>query len=177
MDKEFVQGIPDYSISVALVEDGAPVIGIVYNPSTDEFFLAAKGDGTKLNGQPVHVLNNTADKCEVLASRSEIKRGEFDFAYPYFSVQPVGSVAYKLALVAAGKADATFSLTPKNEWDIAAGVLLVTEAGGTVVDKDGRPLRFNRSNTLLPGIIGSSAVSFKQVEDRIREYLADKNFH
>jgi myo-inositol-1(or 4)-monophosphatase len=69
-----------------------------------------------------------------------------------------GSVAFKLALVAAGRADATFSLTPKNEWDICAGTLLITEAGGSMTDRDGQPLRFNQRETLRAGLIASNGV-------------------
>jgi myo-inositol-1(or 4)-monophosphatase len=65
-------------------------------------------------------------------------------------------VAFKLALVAAGEADATFSLTPKNEWDICSGTLLVREAGGTITDRDGKPLCFNQPDPLRPGLIAAS---------------------
>jgi fructose-1,6-bisphosphatase/inositol monophosphatase family enzyme len=77
----------------------------------------------------------------VLASRQEYKRGEWaQFEGKQFSIRPTGSVAYKLALVSAGLADATWTLSPKHEWDIAAGVALVTSAGGTVACiRDGTP--------------------------------------
>ena len=72
-----------------------------------------------------------------------------------FSIRPMGSVAYKLALLAAGRADATWTLTPKNEWDVAAGVALVESAGGLVRSLAGSTLRFNNRNTLLPGLVAS----------------------
>ena len=89
----------------------------------------------------------------LLASRSEIQRGEWKAFEAVADVRPCGSIAYKLALVAAGRADATFSLGPKNEWDIAAGVLLVEEAGGTAGDKKRRTFRFNQADTLVDGIV------------------------
>jgi myo-inositol-1(or 4)-monophosphatase len=67
----------------------------------------------------------------------------------------MGSVAYKLGLVAAGKADATFTLTPKNEWDVAAGYALVESAGGFIATLDHRPLRCNNRNPLLSGLVAS----------------------
>ena len=73
-----------------------------------------------------------------LASRSEVKRGEWkQFENGPFQIRPMGSVAYKLALVSAGLADITFTLTPKNEWDVAAGAALVLSAGGFVATLNG----------------------------------------
>ena len=69
-----------------------------------------------------------------------------------------GSVAYKLAELSAGHGDATFTLTPKNEWDICAGSLLVEEAGGRVTGLDGKPLVFNQPSPLRPGMIASNGV-------------------
>jgi myo-inositol-1(or 4)-monophosphatase len=96
------------------------------------------------------------DGAVVLASRSEIKRGEWDrFKAGKFEVRPMGSVAYKLALVAAGRADATWTLTPKNEWDVAAGVALIEAAGGFARSSKNTPLRFNNRSPLLPGLWAS----------------------
>jgi myo-inositol-1(or 4)-monophosphatase len=67
----------------------------------------------------------------------------------------MGSVAYKLGLVAAGRADITFTLTPKHEWDVAAGAALVESAGGFVATLDTMPLRCNQRNTLLSGLLAS----------------------
>jgi myo-inositol-1(or 4)-monophosphatase len=77
--KEFVMGIPEFSISVALVEDGLPVLGIVFNPVTDELFVAEKGQGMWCNGAKVGVSGRDQLQGALIdASRSEIKRGEFD---------------------------------------------------------------------------------------------------
>jgi 3'-phosphoadenosine 5'-phosphosulfate (PAPS) 3'-phosphatase len=90
----------------------------------------------------------------VLASRSEVKRGEWkQFEGANFKIRPIGSVSYKLALVSAGLADITFTLVPKNEWDVAAGVALVQSAGGFVTKLDNSPLRCNNRNPLLKGLI------------------------
>lgn len=165
--KEFTEGVPQYSVSVALAENGVVVVGVVYNPATDELFWAAQDEGAFLNDDPIHVLPQVTSRPTILASRSEVKRGEFDAFMEDFDVTAVGSVAYKLALVAGGTAAGTFSLTPKNEWDIAAGVLLVQEAGGTVMNKDGTPFVFNRRDTLVGGIIACSPIAFAGVGRRI----------
>ena len=161
--KEFLAGIPEWCVSVGLVEDGIAVAGGVLNPSTDFFALGALGLGCTLNGQAV-VMSTAAkslDQATVLASRSEIDRGEWDhWAESGLRVQPMGSVAYKLARVACGFADATWTLVPKNEWDVAAGVALVLASGGRVVSLDGNVPRFNQASSLMPGLIASSTGLF-----------------
>ena len=73
-------------------------------------------------------------------------------------LQQVGSAAYKLAWLAAGHGDAYISLKPKHEWDICAGVVLVLAAGGWVTDLDGRPLRFNRPDTVVNGVVAAKRI-------------------
>jgi myo-inositol-1(or 4)-monophosphatase len=94
----------------------------------------------------------------VLASRSEVKRGEWEqFQGKNFEVRPTGSVAYKLACVAAGLADATWTLTPKHEWDVAAGVALIQSAGGFTGTLDQSPLLFNNRKPTLTGLLAGGA--------------------
>jgi myo-inositol-1(or 4)-monophosphatase len=153
--REFVAGIPQFCVSVALVEDGRPVAGGIANPATHQVFLGSLGTGLTLNGQAVAASSkNTLEGALILASRSEVNRGEWKrFANAPFHIQPMGSVAYKLAMVAAGLADATFTLSPKHEWDVAAGAALVESAGGFISLPDGTPLRCNRPEPLLPGLL------------------------
>ncbi len=162
--KEFVSGIPEYAVSVALVEYGLPVLAVVYNPATEELFAAANGQGAWLNGEAINAEHVLAAKPVLLASRSEIRRGEFEPFEPFAEIRPCGSIAYKLALVAAGIADATFSLGPKNEWDIAAGVLLVNEAGGNVTNRSGAPFTFNQRSTLVDGIVATTKRALRPVK-------------
>ena len=100
----------------------------------------------------------------ILASRQEYTRGEWAcFEGRQFSIRPTGSIAYKLALVSAGLADATWTLSPKHEWDIAAGVALVSSAGGRVGCTQKAKLLFNQDKTLLPGLVASSNGIWEQV--------------
>jgi myo-inositol-1(or 4)-monophosphatase len=171
--KEFIGEIPEFCVCIALVEDGSPRIAVEYNPVRDELFWASKGGGTMLNGNAVHV-SKAADlrHATVLASRSEEARGEWDPYQSLMRVELTGSVAYKFALVAAGRHDATFTLTPKNEWDVCAGALLVSEAGGMVTQPDGRAIRFNNADTLLPGLIASNGVLHRSILNTIRSVRA-----
>lgn len=158
--REFVAGIPEYCISVAMVEDGVPIAGGICNPASNEIFLGSLETGVTYNGKPAQPSQRTDLKdALLLASRSETKRGEWkQFESAGFKIRPMGSVAYKLALVSAGLADATFTLTPKNEWDVAAGAALVRSAGGYVGTLDHQPLRCNNRSPLLSGLVacGSS---------------------
>ena len=153
--REFVQGIPEFCVSIGYVENGRPVAGGICNPATNETFLGSVESGVTYNGKPAQSSQrNTLDGALVLASRSEVKRGEWKkFEGSNLKIRPMGSVAYKLALVSAGLADVTFTLVPKNEWDVAAGAALVESAGGFVVTLDGGPLRCNNRDPLLKGLI------------------------
>lgn len=169
--REFVRGIPEWCVSIGLVVEGVPVAGGVLAPAADQRFLGGLGCGVTLNGRTVEA--NTARDLRgilVLASRSEVARGQWD---PYFStdvsIRTMGSVAYKLALVAAGLADATWSLAPKNEWDVAGGAALVKAAAGRVSLPDGTTRRFNSRDTLMPGIVATGA----EIHDAALELMAE----
>ena len=154
--KEFLAGIPEWAISVGLVEDGVATAGGVCNPALGMMVVGGIGHGVQVNGAQVPPLSGekALRGARVLASRTETGRGEWArFAGASFDVVPTGSVAWKLALLAAGRADATWTLTPKHEWDVAAGVALVLAAGGAVFGLDGRSLPFNRPHPRLPGLV------------------------
>ena len=153
--REFVQGIPEFCVSIAMVENGIPVGGGICNPATGELILGSRETGVTYNGQPAQPSQRKdLHRSLVLASRSEVKRGEWkQFESAEFSIRPMGSVAYKLGLVAAGRADLTFTLVPKHEWDVAAGAALVESAGGWTLKLDHSPLRCNQKDPLISGLL------------------------
>jgi myo-inositol-1(or 4)-monophosphatase len=153
--REFVMGLPEFCVSIGYVENGKPVAGGIYNPATQETFLGAVDTGVLYNGRVAHPSQRTSlNGAIILASRSEVKRGEWKpFENATFTVRPMGSVAYKLALVSAGLADVTFTLTPKNEWDVVAGAALVKSAGGVVSTLERTDLTANRRDPLLSGLL------------------------
>lgn len=168
--KEYAAGMPEYAVSVALVENGRPILASVYNPATEEFFYASKNGGTWLNDKRVYCADvNSSKEILILASRSEYARGEWDEIARHYQVQQIGSIAYKLALVAGGKAHATFSLGPKSEWDVAAGVLLVTEAGGIATSAHEQEMLFNREQVLVDGIVATEKNINKEIFDLIKK--------
>ena len=155
--REFIQGIPEWCISIGLLEDGVPVAGGILNPATHELVLGSVETGVTYNGDAASVSEpGVGDVVTVLASRSEINRGEWAaFVDDRFQVAACGSVAYKLGLVAAGKADATWTLVPKSEWDVVAGTALVRAAGGVVTLAGGEAPRFNKPRPIFPNYVAA----------------------
>ncbi|HUY38750.1 MAG TPA: 3'(2'),5'-bisphosphate nucleotidase CysQ [Candidatus Binataceae bacterium] len=162
--KEFINGVPEFCVAIALIEDGEPILGVTYNPIRREMFWGARGLGCHLNSRLVRVSRTRLlHRAKVLASRSEAARGEWQVFHGRLIVSPTGSVAYKLALVAAGKGDATFTRSPKSEWDIASGAALIALGGGTITDIRGRKLRFNNRNVKLEGLIADNTTLHRQL--------------
>jgi myo-inositol-1(or 4)-monophosphatase len=143
----YVHGVPHYAVSLALVESGKPVVGVIYDPCADECFAARRGGGARLNRTAIHTSRATQMERALVAA-------SFAAQVPFPSrevdqfvaalqkcraVRRTGSAALNLAYVACGRFDAFWALSTK-AWDIAAGVLLVEEAGGTVTQLDGSPL-------------------------------------
>jgi myo-inositol-1(or 4)-monophosphatase len=155
--REFVAGIPEWSISVGLIEDGKPIAGGVCNPATRETFIGSMAAGVFYNGKSCRPTGKTTlSSAQILVSRSEFEAGEWEcIGDSPFTVKPIGSIAYKLALVAAGRADATLTLRPKHEWDVAGGVALVRAAGGHVRQLSKQRLVFNQRLPLFPNLIAS----------------------
>lgn len=171
--REFVQGIPEFCVSIGLAENGVPVAGGICNPATNEKFLGAIDCGVFYNGKPVCTSRcSSLDGALVLASRSEVKRGEWKrFENARFKIQPLGSVAYKLALVSAGLADVTFTLSPKNEWDVVGGAALVLSAGGFVATLENTELRANHRNPLLSGLLAGGSSLRDELSALVKPYI------
>jgi len=163
--REFVMKVPEFVVSVALVEKGQIILGVIYNPCTGELYEAVRHEGTKLNGKGSCCDHKLDGKPKVEVSRSDIEKDRFIGYEPYLDLHPCGSIAYKLARLAVGKVDSTLSVTPKNEWDIAAGVLLVTEGGGRVTNLAGQAHWFNQRDTLVNGVIAASSAAHKIVRE------------
>jgi myo-inositol-1(or 4)-monophosphatase len=153
----FVKGADDWTIALCLVEDGAPVLSAVVNPVRNEFYEARAGAGAFLNGLRISVSGRTGlEGARIAASPRPRNNGTWKPPWPGAVHVGVNSSIYRLALVACGLADVSFALNPKWEWDIAAGALLVMEAGGTATTKSGTPLTFNSAEARVPGLIAAA---------------------
>jgi myo-inositol-1(or 4)-monophosphatase len=155
--KEFTLGIPEFVVSIGLVVDGRPVLGVLYNPIREELYSGVVGQGATLNGDPIRVsYHKDLQGARVVCSRTEMKKGMFERFLDRVVPIPVGSVAYKFGMVAAGKAEATFTPQPRNEWDICGGVAIVEAAGGRTSNRLGEPYAFNRPNPLQDGVAATN---------------------
>ncbi len=151
----FIQDREQWVISAALVEDGEPVAAAVYNPARDEFFTACKGRGAEFNGAPARVSpQSDLHGALILAPRGVAKRaGWHEPGEPEVRTTFVYSIAYRMCLVGAGQADGLIAKGRKSEWDVAAGALIVQEAGGRVTSTDGARYRFNKREPVFDGTI------------------------
>ena len=140
----YVHGFPYFAVSIALQQGDTLLVGVVYDPSRQEMFSAVAGGGAFLNGEPIYTSGLTDLSLAMGMASLPIAAGPDDPAIQRFltglqhlqTVQRTGSAALNLASVASGRADVFWS-TSLNPWDVAAGVLLVQEAGGTVTDLAG----------------------------------------
>lgn len=154
---DFVEGVPEFAVSVALVSDGRARVAAVVNPATGDVWSAREGGGTLWNGRPARVREaRDLDRETLLVSRSEHRCGDLAAYASRLRLRPVGSIAYKLCLVASGEAAAVFTMKPRSLWDVAGGALILAEAGGVVTDGSGAPIDFHPDRLRVPRIIGSA---------------------
>ncbi len=175
--KEFITGIPEFVISIGLVQHGDPIAGVLFNPVKGEMYAASKGNGAYLNGRKLSVSKTEKlNQASLLVSRTETRNGHVDKFTDYIKeFKPTGSVAYKLGLAAAGVGDVFVSVYSKNEWDICAGDIIVQEAGGTMTDIYGEPVTYNNRETKIQdGIIAGNATIAQQMLALTKELDGDK---
>ena len=167
-------GSPDWTISVALVKSGRPVIGALYAPVTDELFFSIAGDGATLNGARIRA--SSGDELAG-ASFSGAKRRLDSLA----AIEPrietrarVPSLALRLARVASGVLDGTFTAPNSHDWDLAAADLLVHEAGGAITTLTGQTLIYNRPDPVHQALLAAGrrrhAVLLGLIRDRLAEF-------
>ncbi len=167
--KEFTLGIPEFVVSIGLCQGGEARLGVLYNPIKDELFAGAIGLGATFNGVSCRVSSHaTLLGSRVVCSRTEMKKGMFDQWAGQLTPVPVGSVAYKFGLVAAGQAEATFTPQPRNEWDICGGVAVVTAAGGRCTDGSGQTYQFNRRDPLHHGVCATNGLVHEAIQTLMR---------
>ena len=154
----FMKGYCASCISVGLLKDGQPYMGVVYNPYLDEMFSAEKGRGAFRNESKIHVSDHELKEGIVLFGTApyneELSKRSFSLAYEFFErsldVRRSGSAAIDLCNVACGRAELYFELL-LSPWDYAAGALILTEAGGTVMTADGKELTYEKKCGVVAG--------------------------
>ena len=136
--RAFIKGRPSWAVSIAVVEAGAPVAGVVHAAAMAETYEAAAGSGARLNGQAITASGRARlDGCALLADPAMMRSPRWPEPWPQMQIETRNSVAYRMVLVAAGAFDATLALSAKCDWDIAAADLIAREAGAVVSDHQG----------------------------------------
>jgi myo-inositol-1(or 4)-monophosphatase len=146
--RDFVRGRRGWAISVALVEGGRAVLGVLDAPARDEHWSAELGSGATRNGAPI----KAGARSELSGSRvpsDALPKSDRDLV----AVDKPNSIALRMAMVAANEADLVASLRWGHEWDIAAAALIAQEAGATVTDAIGAPLRYNSTKGQMFGVL------------------------
>ncbi len=163
----FLKGRPHFTICAAVVSDGRPVAGVVYNPMSDELYAARQGGGATRNGMPIQAGNRaTVEACAMLGDRAALSGPP----WPSMHVQNRNSIALRVALVADASADAAVSLTAKRDWDLAAADVILREAGGRVTDLTGAALAYNRPEAVQPGLIAAGQALHTEILALLRNH-------
>lgn len=168
--KALVNRLPEFCISAALVERGAPVVAAILNPSTDECFTAMRGGGLFLNGARVTLSPAPDFNPVIMVSAWEFRSDRWSTLAETTRCLPMYSIANALALVAAGRVQAVFTIEPENEWDLAAGVLLIEESGGAISDTVGKPFVFNQPTPRFRGVIAVAATADKDLRVNLQTH-------
>lgn len=152
----FIDGHPDWCVSVAIVEGDTPVAAALYAPALDEMFEAAAGAGARLNGAVLAVSGRTTLSGARIAGPARHLRAMVAHGMDARERRFTPSLAYRFALVAAGRVDVATARSGAYDWDLAAVDLLVHEAGGTLCDLGGGRLRFNGVEPRHPSLIAAT---------------------
>ena len=165
--RAFFEHRQEWCVAVALIDNGRPVVAAVYRPMQDEFYTAIAGEGALLNGEAL----TTADAATLQGARLAGNRKALgSLASAGISGDPTGALPLqlRLAYVAAGRLDGAVSIGNRNDWDLAAGELLVIEAGGQVSDTQGLAYIYNRPQPWQQGLVAAGMKRHAAIIQQLR---------
>lgn len=166
--RAFAAGEKGWAHALAVVHRGAVTAAVVHLPARGKMYTAALGQGAHLNGVRLSVSDRAEPEgATVLASRTVAEPQHWQPPAPAFKRQFRPALAYRLALVAEGRYDALLTLRPAWEWDIAAGALLVTEAGGQAGPAGGAPHQFNSAARQAPNFLAANPALYAALSGRL----------
>lgn len=166
--RSFIEGSNTWAHSLAIAENGRVVAGVVFLPLRNKLYTAASGLGAFLNFGPIAPSKaSNLDASEILAARPTMDAKHWN-QVPSFNRSHRPSLAYRLSLVADGSFDGMLTLRPTWEWDVAAGTIILEEAGASVSDKTGKPLVYNNQDPRLAGVVAGNAQLHAQVTKALR---------
>ncbi len=166
--RDFIAGRPGWAVSVALVEDGKPVIGVVYAPAAGQFWAAEAGQGARCNDTPL-----TASQRAVFAGARVPADALPAVDRDLTLVAKPNSIALRITMVAADAADLVATLRWGFEWDVAAAALIAAEAGARVTDAFGAPLLFNTPRAQAFGVVVCAPAIHADAIARLAERAAE----
>jgi len=175
--RAFLRGDADWTVSLAVVEDGRPVAAAVLCPLRDELFLAALGAGARLNGAATRTSGATVLAGSRMGGPKGFVRHATFAAAGVEPVPPVHSLAYRMSLVAAGRLDAAAASSRACDWDLAAADLLVHEAGGRLTDLDGHRVTYNRDSVRHPPLVAATPALLAPVTTLLKTAIAQQARH
>lgn len=162
--RSFIGGERTWAHSLAVVDSGRVTEGVVYLPELDLLYTAAHAQGAFCNGVRLSVSDiETFQDARVLATKPNMDPKHWRETVPDFARAHRPSLAYRLCLVAQGRFDAMLTFRPSWEWDIAAGALILAEAGAVVTDRHGASLLFNNALPQTAGVIGAPDALHRQI--------------
>jgi myo-inositol-1(or 4)-monophosphatase len=155
--RAFLAGDREWTVSLAVVEAGRPVVAALYAPALELMFRASAGSGGTRDGEPLRVSGRSEPVGTRLAGPRRYARKLAEAAgLSTAEARFVPSLAYRIALVAAGEVDAAVARPNAHDWDLAAADLLVHEAGGVLTDLSGRELRYNGADVRHPALVAAN---------------------
>jgi myo-inositol-1(or 4)-monophosphatase len=158
--RSFIEGSDSWAHSLAVAEGGVVIAAVVYLPMRDKLYAAAAGQGATLNGASIRATGRAdLEGASILAAKPNYAPENWQGGrVPEVARAFRPSLAYRLSLVAEGRFDAMMTLRPSWEWDIAAGDLILREAGAMTSDRRAGPLRFNNAVPMVDGVLAANPV-------------------
>jgi myo-inositol-1(or 4)-monophosphatase len=168
--RAFLRGQPHFTICIALLDQNHPIAGVVFNPALGELFSAKLGGGAFLNDDPIHVSDRSdLLGCRMIGNEGTFRSRRWSHPWPEMTIEQRNSMAYRVALVAAGQFDATVAFSLKHDWDLAAADIILREAGGLMCHLDGSAVTFNGQQLAHPGIVASGQGLYPELLSRVKE--------
>lgn len=167
--RAFIQKKPHFTVSIALIDEHEAIVGVIYNPLTDELFYASKNNGAYKNNIQIFGSNTKIlEESKALGSPHMYKSKEWPKPWPKMHIETRNSIAYRMALVASGEFDLAIATTKKNDWDIAAGIIILKEAHAKVTDHMGEDFILNGKSIEQKSLIASCNGLFDDILSRMK---------
>ena len=152
--RAFIRDRPWWSVSIAVVEDGLPIAGVVFAPDVEETYTAIAGQGAKLNDTGIRASDcDLVEGCGMIGDERMFGHPAWPQPWPAMRIEARNSTAYRMCLVAAGTFDAAIAIVRKSDWDLAAADLIAREAGAYCGDHLGQAFAYNRADPSQPSLV------------------------